>query len=97
MESSEWPVTGLYAGMTKHLGNWAECLRASSTAFTGRYCLARLRYDFIQQPRPSNGIGINSDERGIETASAWLSIKIFDRGLQKKEIAVGMKEMQMLK
>ncbi|KAK7582380.1 hypothetical protein V9T40_013825 [Parthenolecanium corni] len=46
MESTEWPSTGLFAGMTKSLGNYEECVRAIGPSFRGQYCLAQLSYDY---------------------------------------------------
>lgn len=47
MESSEWPRTAIFAGVTTFLGNWAECLRSQGPGIRGQYCLPELRYDFF--------------------------------------------------
>lgn len=47
MESSEWPRTGVFAGVTTFLGNWAECLRSRGPSnIRGQYCLPEATYDF---------------------------------------------------
>lgn len=40
MESSEWPIVGVFYGQKYHLGNWRECLLAQSSRIRGKYCLA---------------------------------------------------------
>lgn len=46
MESSEWPRTAIFAGVTTFFGNWAECLKSQGPGIRGQYCLPELRYDF---------------------------------------------------
>ncbi len=66
MESSQWPNTGIFAGMTSSLGNWQECLLVSKYDVTGKYCLVELHYDLNQQ-RAQNTSSLWPDEG----ASVW--------------------------
>ncbi len=45
MESSEWPVSNVFGGMTFRLGNWQECLLVSKYNLIGQYCLINVDYD----------------------------------------------------
>lgn len=74
MESSEWPRTGLFSGVTMHLGHYAECLRSEGSGIHGKYCLAQATYDFdggeVTQIAPGWAKWAEED------ASAWKVIKM---------------------
>lgn len=74
MESTEWPRIGLFSGVTTHLGNYAECLRARGPGIKGQYCLAQATYNFPATifDRPAPGW----TQWPEENASVWKIIQM---------------------
>ncbi|KAK7604573.1 hypothetical protein V9T40_005759 [Parthenolecanium corni] len=49
-EASQWPSFGLLSGITHHLGNWDECLKATPKDFNSQYCLVSVKFNFTYNP-----------------------------------------------
>ena len=71
-ESSEWPSLGLYSGIVDHLGNWAECMRASGPdGIRGQYCLAEMTIKNFPTNHYDSAGHLSTVGCDCEECSAW--------------------------
>lgn len=74
-EASEWPSVGVFAGMTYHMGNWDECLKAAPSNFKGQYCLSELNYNFAVDNEVDLNV-FNWMDWPQENLSVWSVLKM---------------------
>ncbi|XKL64038.1 hypothetical protein PGB90_004124 [Kerria lacca] len=77
-EASEWPSVGVFAGMTYHMGNWDECLKAAPSNFKGQYCLSELNYNFAVDNEVDLNV-FNWMDWPQENLSVWSVLKMYER------------------
>lgn len=75
MESSQWPLFGIFAGITHHFGNWDECHQATPPDFYSQYCLVTAKFNFSYNPTLDEGSFEWNTWPG-EQRSAWDVIQL---------------------
>ncbi|XP_065222003.1 nose resistant to fluoxetine protein 6-like [Planococcus citri] len=73
MESSEWPLAGIFSGTVDYLGNYDQCLAISSYSIKGRYCLAKVAYSY------SDTAQSEALEELDHRISAWNALSIYEK------------------
>ncbi|XP_065222000.1 nose resistant to fluoxetine protein 6-like [Planococcus citri] len=73
MESSEWPLAGIFSGTVDYLGNYDQCLEISAYSIKGRYCLANVAYHY------SDTVQSESFEELDQRISAWSALSMYEK------------------
>ncbi|XP_065222006.1 uncharacterized protein LOC135846697 [Planococcus citri] len=73
MESSEWPLAGIFSGKVDHLGNYDQCLAISSYSIKGRYCLAKVAFNY------SDTAQSEALEELDQRISAWNALSMYEK------------------
>ncbi|XP_065221988.1 nose resistant to fluoxetine protein 6-like isoform X2 [Planococcus citri] len=73
MESSEWPLAGVFSGTVDYLGNYDQCLAILSYSIQGRYCLAKVAYRYLDTAQSE------ALEELDQRNSVWNALSVYEK------------------